>query len=131
MTTTTLSRLSTAPASAVLPAEDLERARTFYTETLGLPVIDMPGDQFMISAGAGTRVLVYHRPRTVAEHTVLTFIVDDIHATMSDLMSRSVVFEDYDLPDLKTVDGVAESETEHAAWFRDTEGNIINIAQMK
>ena len=131
MTTATLSRLSTAPASAVLPAEDLERARAFYTETLGLSVIDMPGDQFMVSAGGGTRVLVYKRARTTAEHTVLTFMLDDIHAAVSDLRTRGVVFEEYDLPGIKTVDGIADSEGMYAAWFRDSEGNIINIAQMK
>lgn len=131
MTTATLSRLSTAPASAVLPAEDLDRARTFYSETLGLPVSSMSEEQFMLSAGAGTQILVYRRARTVAEHTVLTFMVEDIHATMSDLVSRGVVFEEYDLPELKTVNGICETDSAYAAWFRDSEGNIINIEQMK
>lgn len=103
----------------------------FYTETLGLSIIDMPEDQFMVSAGRGTHVLVYKRARTLAEHTVLTFMVDDIHAAVSDLRTRGVVFEEYDLPGLKTVDGIAASESMYAAWFRDTEDNIINIAQMK
>lgn len=131
MTTTTVSRLSTAPAYPVLPAEDLARARSFYSETLGLPIEEMPGDQFIVTAGSGTRILVYARPRTKAEHTVLTFLVDDIRSVMSDLKSRGVTFEEYDMPGLKTVDGIAEMEGESASWFVDSEGNILNIAQMK
>jgi predicted enzyme related to lactoylglutathione lyase len=130
MTSTTLSKLSTAPAYAVLPAEDLERARRFYGETLGFPIEEMPGGRFVVTAGSGTRVLVYARPRTKAEHTVLTFLVDDIHTVMSDLKSRGVTFEEYDMPGLKTVDGLAEIGGEFASWFVDPEGNIINLAQM-
>lgn len=130
MTTATLSKLSTAPAYPVLPAEDLERARRFYAETLGLPIEDMGDGQFIATAGSGTRILVYARPRTTAEHTVVTFVVDDLHAVMADLAGRGVVFEEYDLPGLKTVDGVATMGTELGAWFVDSEGNILNIAQM-
>ena len=130
MTTGTLSRLSTAPAYAVLPAEDLNRARHFYGETLGLSIEEMPGDSFIATAGSGTRVLVYKRARTTAEHTVLTFVVEDIRDVVSDLKSRGVTLEEYDMPGLKTVDGIAEMEGELAAWFVDTEGNIVNVAQM-
>jgi len=130
MTTETKSLLSTAPAYPVLPAEDLERARSFYAEMLGLPIEDMGDGQFIVTAGSGTRILVYARPRTTAEHTVLTFVVDDLHAVMADLKGRGVVFEEYDLPGLKTVDGVAALGEELAAWFVDSEGNILNVAQM-
>jgi len=131
MTIDTASGLSTASAYPVLPAEDLARARTFYGETLGFPIEDMPGGQFVAKAGSGTRILVYSRARTKAEHTVMTFVVDDIKPVMTDLLSRGVKFEEYDMPGLKTVDGVAEIDGEFASWFVDSEGNIINIAQMK
>ena len=131
MTTSTITRLTSAPSHAVLPAEDLARARSFYSDVLGLEVSEVSsGGQFFIHSGSGTKVLVYERPRTVAEHTVLTFLVDDVRATVAELRSRGVVFEEYDMPGLKTVDGIAEMSGELGAWFTDPEGNIINIAQM-
>ena len=132
MTPTTMSRIATAHAHAVLPAEDLSRARRFYGETLGFEIEDMPEmGQFLINAGGGTRVLVYERPRTVAEHTAAGFIVDDLSTTMDEMRSRGVVFEEYDLPGLKTVNGIVDSPMGPAAWFTDPEGNIISVAEMK
>ena len=70
MTTTTTTRISTARAHAVLPAEDLARARRFWGETLGFVIEEMPGSsEFLVHAGGDTRILVYERARTVAEHT--------------------------------------------------------------
>jgi catechol 2,3-dioxygenase-like lactoylglutathione lyase family enzyme len=130
MKSTTLSKLSAAPAYPVLPAENLERARTFYTETLGLPVEPSPGGQFFVRLGKGTSILIYERARTKAEHTAVTFVVDDVKSIVSELRSRGVVFEEYDMPGLKTVDGIATMEDGLGAWFTDSEGNILNIAQM-
>ena len=132
MTTSTITRLRTAPAYAVLPAEDLDRSRSFYHDTLGLEVSEVSsGRQFFIHSGEGTKVLVYERPRTVAEHTVLSFVVDDVRATVAELRSRGVRFEEYDMPGLVTTDAIAEYSDGWGAWFTDTEGNIVNIAQMK
>lgn len=129
VTTSTITRLTTAPAYAVLPAEDLERARAFYEDTLGLRVTDLTGEQFLLHAGSGTQVLVYQRERTAAKHTVMSFVVDDVRATVSELKSRGVTFEDYDLPGIVTHDGIAEMEDgTTAAWFTDPEGNIVNIS---
>ena len=131
MTPTTVTRISSAHAIPVLPAEDLVRARMFYHDTLGFEVVDMPVEhQFLIHAGDGTGVVVYERARTKAEHTVATFLVDDLKSTMEELRSRGVKFEEYDLPGLKTVDGVASGPSEESAWFTDTEGNIISLAHM-
>ena len=132
MTTSTITRLTTAPTYAVLPAEDIDRARTFYLDVLGLEVSEVSsGREFFIHSGSGTKVLVYERPRTVAEHTVLSFEVDDVHATVAELRSRGVLFEEYDLPGLVTTDAVAEYPDSWGAWFTDPEGNIVNIVQMK
>ena len=131
MTPITVSTLATSSAYAVLPAEDIGRARKFYEEKLGLEVESPSSSEFFVSAGSGTKFMVYERARTKAEHTVMTFVVDDLKTTMSDLASRGIVFEEYDLPSVKTVGGIAESPTELAAWFTDSEGNIINLAQMK
>jgi len=132
MTTSTMTRLSTAPAYAVLPAEDLDRARTFYHDVLGLEVSDvMEGGQFLVSAGSGTKILVYERARTEAHHTVMTFVVDNLKETVSELHGRGIVFEEYNMPGLVTKGGIAEMKGGGSgAWFTDPEGNIINIAQM-
>ena len=132
MTPTTMAtRISTARVFPVLPAEDLSRARTFYHDTLGFDVTDMPGSgQFMVMAGGGTGAVVYERSRTKAEHTVATFVVDDLLAAMAELRSRGVTFEEYDFPGLKTVNGVAALSGEESAWFTDPEGNIISLAHM-
>ena len=129
--TMTATRISTARAYPVLPAEDLSRARTFYHDTLGFEVVDMPEmRQFLLHAGDGTGAIVYERGRTKAEHTVATFVVDDLLATMEELRSRGVSFEEYDLPGLKTVNGVANAGGDQSAWFTDTEGNIVSLAHM-
>lgn len=131
MTPTTLGRVTSARIHAVLPAEDLERARAFYHDTLGFEVEDMPEQhQFRIHAGGDTYVLVYERARTMAEHTVATFLVDDLPATMEEMRSKGVRFADYDLPGLKTVDGIASMPNGESAWFTDPEGNIIAVSHM-
>lgn len=131
MTPTTFSPVTSAHVFPVLPAEDLVRARTFYHDVLGFEVQDMPeAHQFLIRAGEGTGLVVYETSHTKAEHTVATLVVDDLSATMSELSSRGVKFEEYDLPGIKTVNGVAKLGGEESAWFTDTEGNIISLAHM-
>lgn len=131
MTTATRTRLSAAPVGVVLPAVDIERAMKFYGETLGLEIErgQVPG-YFTVHAGSGTSILVYERERTKAEHTVAGFTVPDVEATVHELRERGVVFEEYDMPGLKTVDGIAMQGPSKSAWFKDTEGNIIAIADM-
>lgn len=129
--TMTASRITTAPMYAVLPAENLERARAFYHDTLGFEVTDMLADhQFIAHSGKGTSFLVYERPRTKADHTVATFIVDDLETSMSDLRAHGVTFLEYDMPGMKTVNGVVEMNSGKGAWFEDPEGNIISVVQM-
>jgi catechol 2,3-dioxygenase-like lactoylglutathione lyase family enzyme len=125
------------PVAAVLRAEDLGRARNYYTQVLGLKAQDSSGSsgEAMFSAGDGTMVMIYERPGMPApENTTLGFGVpaDEFGAVVADLRAKGVTFEDYDLADigLKTVDGIADFEGVKAAWFRDSEDNIINIATM-
>jgi catechol 2,3-dioxygenase-like lactoylglutathione lyase family enzyme len=123
----TTTRLSTAPAATTLPAEDLKRARAFYEEKLGLETElrdDMPEGLF-VHAGKGSLIVLYQRGRATAENTAVTFEVDDLEATVSDLRSHGVKFEEYDFPGLKTVDGIATREADRGAWFKDSEGNIL------
>jgi catechol 2,3-dioxygenase-like lactoylglutathione lyase family enzyme len=122
-------RLSTAPAATTLPAEDLRRARSYYEDTLGLEVEardDMPGSLF-VHAGRDTLIVLYQRERTKADNTAVTFEVEDIEATASELRAHGVSFEQYDYPGLTTVDGIARRDADVAAWFKDSEGNTLCI----
>ncbi|HTH72229.1 MAG TPA: VOC family protein [Candidatus Pristimantibacillus sp.] len=124
--------LSDSPAAAILPAMDMARAKDFYQNKLGLKLTPMPMEDPMIfEAGKGTTIVVYHRAEgTKAEHTAAGFLVDDVAATIKDLEAKGVVFEDYDMPGLKTVDHIMDYGQGKSAWFKDTEGNILAINQM-
>jgi hypothetical protein len=79
-------------------------------------------------AGGGTRLLVYERPTAgTAEHTLVHFIVSDVDAAVEGLRGKGVVFEEYDMPEIKTVDGILTMGDFKAAWFRDPDGNILGI----
>ena len=126
--------LSAAPVAAVVAVSDLDRARQFYGETLGLKVSrDQAPEALFFEAGQGTTILVYRRPNhQPSAATVVAFNVADIKAEVTELSGRGVVFEDYDFPGLKTdADHIAhQADGIAAAWFSDPEGNIISIATM-
>ena len=124
-------------AAAVLRAENLDRARDFYRNVLGLEEIGGvgPTGQGMFTAGDNTVISLYERPGMPApQNTTLAFAVpaDQFDAVMSDLKERGVTFEDYDIPEtgLKTENGVAQWDGSKSAWFLDTEGNILSINTM-
>jgi predicted enzyme related to lactoylglutathione lyase len=128
----TFTALSWSPVRPTLPAVDLERAKSFYEEKLGLVAmpLDIPG-LAMYHAGNGTALVLYQREVTKADHTVASFEVADIHQAVSDLRTRGVVFEEYNLPHIKTVNGIAAWGREKAAWFKDSEGNIIGLNERR
>jgi catechol 2,3-dioxygenase-like lactoylglutathione lyase family enzyme len=123
--------------AARLPAQDLERARAFYAEKLGLePAEEREGGLRYVCAN-GEFALFESTGSAPGDHTQMGWEVDDIEATVSELRSRGVVFEEYDLPGLKTIDGIAEIEGqypskgsgERGAWLRDSEGNMLGIGE--
>jgi len=126
--------LSNAKVTPTLPAVDIERARKFYMEKLGLKEASkmqgQPNDAAMFDCGGGTQIYIYQRPPSPAQHTLASFDVEDLDAEMKDLRSRGVLFEDYDMPGLKTVNGVAEMGGYKSAWFKDSEGNILALGQI-
>jgi predicted enzyme related to lactoylglutathione lyase len=128
----TTSRIATAPFSAVLPAKDAKRARDFWERIVGIETSDMPAPgYFMAKAGKGTQFLVYETPLAPTEATAAAFIVDDLDAVMAELRDRGLTFLEYDMPGLKTVNGVVNmGDMGRGAWFKDSEGNTINIAEM-
>jgi len=115
----------------VLPAADLQRARAFYHDTLDLdPVEEHPG-VLMYHPGQGSGFEIYETINAgTARNTQMGWVTDDLDAEMAMLRARGIVFEDYDIPGMKTVNGVATMGDAKAAWFRDTEGNFLCITQM-
>lgn len=115
----------------MMPVTDVERSRTFYSESLGLDHTGTNDEGSAIFAleGSSTLVLLPRPDSTPSESTALSFEVDDIHAEISELEARGVVFEDYDLPDLRTVEHVCVLGAEKAAWFKDPDGNVLCLHQ--
>jgi catechol 2,3-dioxygenase-like lactoylglutathione lyase family enzyme len=118
--------LTGSQVTCMLPVKDLARARGFYEQSLGLaPLGAKPDGKFVYRCG-GTELALFPKPEgTRAEHTALSFRVADIGRAVADLERRGVRFADYDLPGLKTVGHVCVLGAEKAAWFEDTEGNIL------
>jgi catechol 2,3-dioxygenase-like lactoylglutathione lyase family enzyme len=114
-----------------LPAADLNRAKKFYSEKLGLtPAAESEGGIFYEVAG-GTRFILYPTPNpTRGGHTQIGFTTGDIEGDVADLRSRGVVFEEYDFPGFKTENGIAQTGATRAAWFKDSEGNMIGLVQL-
>ncbi|WP_374456029.1 VOC family protein [Nocardioides sp.] len=115
----------------MMPVTDVDRSRTFYSESLGLDYTGTNDEGSAIYAleGDSTLVLLPRPDSTPSESTAMSFEVDDIHAEIGELEGRGVVFEDYDLPDLKTVDHVCVLGSEKAAWFKDPDGNVLCLHQ--
>ncbi|GAA4419308.1 VOC family protein [Actinokineospora soli] len=127
--------LDDAKVAARIPVADLDRARAFYADKLGLhPVAERPGG-LLYRCGGGEFALFLSGGAASGTHTQLAWEVDDIEAVVADLRARGVVFEEY--PGMSTVDGIAEvggnyphkGTGERAVWFRDSEGNLLGIGQ--
>ncbi|HSD40676.1 MAG TPA: VOC family protein [Burkholderiales bacterium] len=119
--------LAHAPMTTILPVKDLDRARDFYQNKLGLaPDGLQPDGKFLFRANGGALLALFPKPGgTKAEHTAVSFLVQDIVGEIRALEGRGVTFHDYDLPGFKTVGHVCVLGSEKAAWFNDTEGNIL------
>jgi len=114
----------------VLAVDDLDRATTFYRDRLGFTVREderMP-DGAIVQIGANY-LLIYKTDFRRGENTVASFLVDDVKATVRELRDRGITFEEYDLPGLKTEDGVVSlGDFGQTAWFKDSEGNTIAVS---
>ena len=88
-----------------------------------------PSPGVLLQTG-GNYLYLYQRAGTKADHTVAAFTVDNVEATMRELRSKGITFEEYDLPNLRTVNGLFSMDGYRAAWFKDTEGNIVAISSM-
>jgi len=122
--------LTGAPIMAIVPTTDLARAKAFYGEILGLvdAKVSTPGPQVVYRCGGNTLLEVYERPTAGdAQHTLASWEVSDLRAAVDQLRDRGVRFEQYDLPEVKTEDGISTTGDLQEAWFRDSDGNILRI----
>jgi predicted enzyme related to lactoylglutathione lyase len=125
-----ITMLSSASVTANIPAADLDRARSFYADKLGLqPTADMEGEVLLYRTDGGTTFSVYRTDFAgQAGHTIAQFHVDDVTAEARALQSKGVTLETYDMPGITWDDGVADMPgMGQAAWFKDSEGNILCI----
>ncbi|HEX9164121.1 MAG TPA: VOC family protein [Thermoanaerobaculia bacterium] len=122
--------LNSSRMTTILPVVDAERARDFYSRVLGLTDRGKSGDgKYLFEANGSLIALLPKNEPTKADHTAISFEVSDAGAAVKELTARGATFEDYDLPGLKTVNKVCILGSERAAWFKDTEGNILCIHQ--
>ncbi len=120
-----------------IPVQDMDRARAFYADKLGLvPVEERPGG-LLYRCASGEFALFESAGASPGTFTQIAFTVDDVVATVTELRSHGVVFEQVNVPGLATVDDIAEvagnypsrGSGEKAAWFRDSEGNMLGVGQ--
>src|SRR5919206_3462065 len=124
--------------AARLPAQDLDRARAFFAEKLGLEPADERPGALLYRIGHTEFAIFLSAGRASGAHTQMGLYVDDIEAAVSELRARGVVFEEYDAPGLRTRGGIADIEGnypskqargERGAWFYDSEGNLLGLGQ--
>jgi predicted enzyme related to lactoylglutathione lyase len=122
--------LDGAKVTIVLPVADLDRARDFYEQQLGLPAARVRADGKPVYLVGNTEIeLMRGREQDLPRHVALSFHVADITIAVTALEGRGVRFADYDLPGMKTVDHVCRVGDEYAAWFEDSEGNLVCLHQ--
>ena len=122
--------LSDKDTYASLPVTDIERARGFYRDTLGLTEERVTEGGVMYRSG-GTRFFVYPSRYRAAGHTQMSWLARDIKAEVAALRRKGVMFEQYDVPGLEMVEGIAHSGPNvWTAWFKDPDGNLLGLSQI-
>jgi catechol 2,3-dioxygenase-like lactoylglutathione lyase family enzyme len=121
--------LSNHEAHATLPAKDMSRARKFYQDKLGLtPTSELPGG-LMYKVKDSWFLLFPSSGASNGSFTQLGWETDNIEKEVADLKSKGVVFEEYNMPNFKTVGSIFTSPSNRSAWFKDSEGNLHGIVQ--
>jgi catechol 2,3-dioxygenase-like lactoylglutathione lyase family enzyme len=118
--------LADAMVVSTVAVTDLDRAKRFFQEQLGLPLIDETPFALRFGAGKGTQMSVRRGQPNVGQ-TAAHFEVDDIEAVIGELTSRGVTFEEYETP--KTIDFIAQIGPARAAWFKDPDGNVFGVRE--
>ena len=117
--------------NATVPASDMERATAWYADKLGLKPTESEEVGAYYSVGSGRFLLYPSQSAGTNQATAMAFEVDDIESAVAELKTNGVVFEDYDIPGVETKNNIATFEAEgrliSAAWFKDSEGNILSV----
>ena len=114
---------------ATVPVTDLDRAKRFYGDTLGLKVLWENPASVRFGCGGGTELSIFRRAPSTADHTLAHFEVDDIEMVVRELVRREVEFIDYGEGPLKTTDHIAQIGPARGAWLRDPDGNVLGLRQ--
>lgn len=123
--------LSDYPIGATIPCQDLARAKAFYAETLGFKVIEEQEEGVRFESG-GVRFDIFPTRASGGTATIAGWLVPPgrIEGEIEDLRNRGVTFEQVDAPGIKTDErGIAEVEGFKAAWFKDSEGNVLAVTE--
>jgi catechol 2,3-dioxygenase-like lactoylglutathione lyase family enzyme len=123
------SLLGTTNAAAMLAVHDLEAARRFYQDTLGLTQVDAHGDEVIVFRSGDTLLNVYRSQFAgTNQATALTWSLgDDFDDVIAELRQKGVAFEHYDMPDMTREGDVYRCGDMRAAWFKDPDGNILSV----
>lgn len=122
--------LQRSPMYAYIPARDLARARRFYEEKLGFVAKQELNGGVVYESAKGTACFLYTTPNAGTSKASQAFWeVEDIEREVAELKERGVALEDFDVPGERSPSGVVTEGGARAAWFRDSEGNILAIIQ--
>jgi catechol 2,3-dioxygenase-like lactoylglutathione lyase family enzyme len=122
--------LGKADATPMIAVKDIDRAKQFYSEKLGLePTSEMGGEFFMAKSGHTTLNVYKSEFAGTNKATLLTFEVDDIEAEVRELKDKGINFEHYDLEGLKADGDIYSGQGMKTAWFKDPDGNILSLIE--
>jgi predicted enzyme related to lactoylglutathione lyase len=118
------------PMYAYIPARDMARARKFYEEKVGLTAKEETNGGVVFEFAGGTACFLYPTPNAGTSQASQAFwSVQDVDGLITKLKARGVVFEDYDMPGEKSAAGAITAGGAKAAWFKDSEGNIMALIE--
>ena len=122
--------LQKSPMYAYLPVKDVERARRFYEGQLGFKAKEETDGGVVYEFAEGTACFLYPTPNAGTSRASQAFWqVEDIEREVSELKNRGVKFEEYDMPEMKSANSIYTGGGARAAWFKDSEGNILALIQ--
>ena len=122
--------LQKSPMYSYIPVKDVGRARKFYEEKLGFKPKQEVAGGVVYEFGKRTACFMYPTPNAGTSHASQAFWqVEDVEREVAELKARGVTFEEYDMPGMKTEGGISTAGGAKAAWFKDTEGNIMAVIQ--
>ena len=122
--------LQRSPMYSYIPAKDVARARKFYEDKLGFKPKEQVEGGVVYEFGERTACFLYPTPNAGTSKASQAFWqVDDIEREVAELKKRGVKFEEYDMPDMKATNSIYTGGGARAAWFKDSEGNILALIQ--